>query len=73
MRRNGPKAVKRVFSGGDGEIVGSDITGGFMVVVFAGVYGMSALFILGEIMALRLSSKIRSGFPEDTSIGEAGR
>lgn len=45
----------------EGMNYGSDVTGGIIVMVFAGIYGMTALAILGIITGLRLSELIRSG------------
>lgn len=44
----------------DGKIIASDVTGGFMILVFGGFYGMTALGILGLISGLKISGILRA-------------
>jgi len=44
----------------DGTIIGSDVTGGFIILILGGFYGMSALGIIGVIQSLKISRILRT-------------
>ncbi len=53
----------------DGRIIGSDVTGGFMILVFGCFYGMMALGILGLISGLKISGILRAELLSGRTVG----